>query len=266
MDTFRLSATVDRQSAPRVLLVGHPTAHAATTAVALKASGMDVEIAATMTEAIYLLTRFHPGVALLYAEEGSPAGLDRIALVAQGGDCGVILVLAEDSDAARVGGLDAGADDVVNSRIHSRELVARTRAVHRRATRGQQVALMPDPPPQVGIDAAHRCLVGRNGERTALSEAEFIALETLLDADGAPVSREWLGRLALKRLPHPEDRSVDQLVLKLRRKLAAVGASERTILSARRQGYVITDPSRFRSLAPVAAERHHVTPLARVGG
>jgi hypothetical protein len=39
------------------------------------------------------------------------------------------------------------------------------------------------------------------------------------------------------------------LVLKLRRKLSASGAAERTILSARRQGYVIPDPSLFRVAA-----------------
>ena len=265
MDTFRLSVTPERQSAPRVLLVGHPTALAAGAAMAVKSVGMDVEIAATMTEAIYLLTRFHPAVVLLYAEDADPDGMDRIPPLAQGGDSGVILVLAEDSDAARIAGLDAGADDVVGPNTPPRELVARTRAVHRRVTRGQ-TTLLPEPPPQVGIDPAHRCLVGRQGERTALSEAEFIALETLLDADGAPVSREWLGRLALKRLPHPEDRSVDQLVLKLRRKLASVGASERTILSARRQGYVIADPARFRSVAPVAVARDRNVTMARIGG
>ena len=63
------------------------------------------------------------------------------------------------------------------------------------------------------------------------------------------MSRDWLGRAALKRALHADDRSVDQLVLKLRRKLSAGGAPERTILSARRQGYVIPDPSLFRVAA-----------------
>ncbi len=264
MDRVHLSATPEHPAVPRVLLVGHPTALAATAAVALRAAGMDVEIAATMTEAVYLLTRFHPGVVLLYAEGAAPTELERLPLLAQGGDTGVILVLAEDGEAARIAGLDAGADDAVGPATLPRELVARTRAVHRRVVRGQ-ASLPVEPPPQIGIDTAHRCLVGRHGERTTLSEAEFVALETLLDADGAPVSREWLGRLALKRLPHPEDRSVDQLVLKLRRKLVSVGASERTILSARRQGYVIADPTRFRSLTPALAARAPTEALARVG-
>ena len=79
---------------------------------------------------------------------------------------------------------------------------------------------MATPTTQIVLDQAHRCLIGLSGEQTPLSEAEFTALETLLDADGAPVSRDWLGRVALKRPLHADDRSVDQLVLKLRRKLA----------------------------------------------
>ena len=259
MEHARFAATPDRQSSPRVLLVGHPTTLAATAAAALQAAGMEVEIAASMTESVYLLGRFHPGVALLYADGAAPSGLERIPLLGQGGDSGVIVMLAQDSEAARVATLDAGADDVVRVTLSPRELAARVRALNRRVMHGLG-GVAGEVAPQVGIAPAHRCLIGRHGERAPLSEAEFIALETLLDADGAPVSREWLGRLALKRLPHPEDRSVDQLVLKLRRKLAVVGASERTILSARRQGYVIADPSRFRSVAPASAEteREHV--------
>lgn len=238
----------DRQTLPRVLLAGYAPSLAASAARVLQAAGMEVEIAASVSEATYLIDRFHPDVVM--AQVAHAAGFDPLPPLGKGGDVGVIAVLAADNESARVAALDGGADDVVAASVPPRELAARVRALHRRLGHG----LAAEAAPQVGVDPAHRCLIGRQGARMPLSEAEFIALETLLDADGAPVSREWLGRLALKRLPHPEDRSVDQLVLKLRRKLAAVGASERAILSARRQGYVIADPSRFRSLAPLAAE------------
>jgi len=260
METMDPAAPPDREALPQVLLVGYPTALAAAAAMVLKAAGMEVEIAATEPEAAYMLERFRPGVVLLHAEGAAAAWIGHISAYLHSTEAAVIVVLAEDGEAPRVAALDAGADDVVPADVPPRELVARLRALHRRTTRGTS-SLAPTISPEVGIDTAHRCLVGRMGERSPLSEAEFIALETLLDADGAPVSREWLGRLALKRLPHPEDRSVDQLVLKLRRKLVAVGASERTILSARRQGYVIADPTRFRSLlaAPADVERERLT-------
>jgi DNA-binding response OmpR family regulator len=247
MDPSRFALPPESRVTPRVLLVGHPAPLAARLAAALRGDAADVEIAANEAEALLLLERFHPSVVLLHATTLRPATPAMIAPLARAGGCGVIVLLADDNEAARIAGLDAGADDVVSVGAADAELAARVRAVHRRV--GRAVVLAHEPAGQILLEPAHRCLVGAGGARTALSEAEFIALETLLDADGAAVSREWLGRVALKRPLHSEDRSVDQLVLKLRRKLVAAGASERIILSARRQGYVIADPSRFRNIA-----------------
>lgn len=263
MDLTRLAIPSDPPAPPRVLLVETPTPLAAALAAALTATGMEVESAASHAEALLLLGRSHPGVVLLHAGVAeSPA---RIALLAQGGDCGVIVVLDSDAEAARIEMLDRGADDVLTPWAPVGEIAARVRALHRRVVR-TQTPIAYEAPGAILLDPAHRCVLGPQGDRTALSEAEFVALETLLDADGAPVSRDWLGRVALKRPLHSEDRSVDQLVLKLRRKLAAAGASERTILSARRHGYVITDPSRFRSIGATAAESSGPHPLVRAAG
>jgi DNA-binding winged helix-turn-helix (wHTH) protein len=70
--------------------------------------------------------------------------------------------------------------------------------------------------------------------------------------------------VALKRPLHAEDRSVDQLVLKLRRKLTSHGASERVILSVRRQGYVISDSTMFHSLPHHQAEDREPAGALRV--
>jgi len=164
------------------------------------------------------------------------------------------VVTANGDEASRVDGLDRGADDYLVKPVPMRELAARIRALYRRLTRSEFRPAVPATT-QIVLDQAHRCLIALSGEQTPLSEAEYTALETLLDADGAPVSRDWLGRVALKRPLHADDRSVDQLVLKLRRKLAASGAAERTILSARRQGYVIPDPSMFRVAVPAGGGR-----------
>jgi DNA-binding response OmpR family regulator len=268
MDSIRFAVTSDTHGPPhglpRVLLTEHPTQFAAALATTLRAAGMEVEIAASQAEAVRLLDRFQPAIVLLHAEGPPATWLDRIPTLSHGGDCGVIVILAEDSPMARIDGLNRGADDVISRDVPPGELAARVRAVLRRVQRSSAL-LGYEPPSQVVLDPAHRCLIGSQGERTLLSEAEFVALETLLDADGAPVSREWLGRVALKRPLHSEDRSVDQLVLKLRRKLAASGASERTILSARRQGYVIPDPSRFRSIAPLPQSADNRQPLVGAG-
>ena len=248
MDTTSLYHATDAQVHPRVLIVEDIAPVAAAVAAALRASGNVVELAATAMDAVDRKASFRPDIVLLDLNLPDMNGLDLIERFARDADCGLIVVTANGDETARVEGLDRGADDYLVKPVPMRELAARIRALYRRLTRAE---VRPAPPPstQIVLDQAHRCLIGLAGEHTPLSEAEFTALETLLDADGAPVSRDWLGRVALKRPLHADDRSVDQLVLKLRRKLSASGAPERTILSARRQGYVIPDPSLFRVAA-----------------
>ncbi len=246
MDTTSLYAAGDTQVQPRVLIVEDIAPVAAAVAAALRGSGMAVELAASGMDAMERKAVFRPDIVLLDLQLPDMNGLDLVERFARDGDCGLIVVTANGDEAARVEGLDRGADDYLVKPVPMRELAARIRALYRRLTRAEIRPSAPSSSSQIVLDQAHRCLIGLNGEQTPLSEAEFTALETLLDADGAPVSRDWLGRVALKRPLHADDRRVDQLVLKLRRKLSASGAAERTILSARRQGYVIPDPSLFR--------------------
>jgi DNA-binding response OmpR family regulator len=245
MDTTTLYQPADTLMLPRVLIVEDIAPVAAAVAASLRSSGIVVELASTGMEAVERKASFRPDIVLLDLQLPDMNGLDLVERFAREGDCGLIVVTANGDEAARVDGLDRGADDYLVKPVPMRELAARIRALYRRLTR-RDMRAAPPMTTQIVLDQAHRCLIGLSGGQTALSEAEFTALETLLDADGAPVSRDWLGRVALKRPLHPDDRSVDQLVLKLRRKLASSGASERTILSARRQGYVIPDPTLFR--------------------
>ena len=245
MDTTSLYQPADTLMLPRVLIVEDIAPVAAAVAAGLRSSGIVVELASTGMEAVERKADFRPDIVLMDLQLPDMNGLELVERFAREGDCGLIVVTANGDEAARVDVLDRGADDYLVKPVPMRELAARIRALYRRLTRRDMQA-PPAMSTQIVLDQAHRCLIGLSGGQTALSEAEFTALETLLDADGAPVSRDWLGRVALKRPLHPDDRSVDQLVLKLRRKLASSGASERTILSARRQGYVIPDPTLFR--------------------
>ena len=244
MDITSLYGAMENRLQPRVLIVGHLAPLATAVEAVLRASGMVTTVAATDAEAFELTASFRPDVVLLDLQLPDAGGLDLVERFARAGAWGLIVMSADGDESARVEGLERGADDYLVKPVPMRELAARVRALHRRLTRHDVRAATTAT--HILLDPAHRNLIGLSGGSILLSEAEFTALETLLDADGAPVSREWLGRVALKRPLHADDRSVDQLVLKLRRKLAMCGAAERTILSARRQGYVIPDPSRFR--------------------
>jgi DNA-binding response OmpR family regulator len=257
MDTSSLYNAADSRAQPHVLVIDHVVLTASAMASALLGAGMRVESATTGLDAVERKAICNPEIVLLDLQLPDVRGFDLVERFARDGDCGLILVSADADEAARVEGLDRGGDDFIVKPVPLRELAARIRALYRRLKRIDQrrSALPPSPATaatRIVLDPAHRCVIGVRGELTPLSEAEFTALETLVDADGAPVSRDWLGRVALKRPLHADDRSVDQLMLKLRRKLSASGAADRTILSARRQGYVIPDPSLFRVSASQA--------------
>jgi DNA-binding response OmpR family regulator len=228
----------------RVLIVEDTPTVAAAIQGGLHQAGMATELAQTGAEAIQRKDEFAPEIVLIDLGLPDVSGFELIKRFAESGDCGVIVVTANGEERTRIEGLDTGADDYVVKPVRVRELAARIRALHRRMGRPGDRA-----PGIITVDRARRCVIGPDGKRSVLTEAELAALETLLDAEGASVSREWLSKVALKRQLHDDDRSVDQLMLKLRRKLAVHGASDRTILSVRRQGYVISDSTQFRSRA-----------------
>ena len=247
----------------RVLVVEDVRTVAISVQAVLIQAGMEVEIAETGAEAWERKQEFRPDIALIDLGLPDVEGFDLVERFATPGDCGIILVTANDEESARVMALETGADDYMVKPAPARELVARIHALHRRLHRPQSDRMM-----RIYIDPSQRCLIGATGERTSLTEAEMSALDTLLDAGGVSVSREWLSRIALKRPLHADDRSVDQLVMKLRRKLASQGASERVILSARRQGYVIADPSLFRAIprpTPANSNTVHLNGTESVG-
>lgn len=229
----------------RVLLVEDMPTVAEMMKIHLLAAGFEVVHTLTGAEAIAEKSRFRPDVALIDLELPDVNGIELVERFAGEGDCGVIVVTANDATATRVAGLETGADDYVVKPVAGSELAARIRAVHRRMNKPAAARAQ-----RIQVDAAQRSLMGMDGKRILLTEAEMSALETMLDAAGNSVSRDWLSRVALKRPLHADDRAVDQLVMKLRRKLNEAGASERVILSARRQGYTIADPGLFHLLHP----------------
>ncbi len=226
----------------RVLVVEDVATIAAMIESALRAAGMDTLCAGTNDAALAARESFRPEVVLLDLSLPDGSGMALVAPFVSDGS-GVIVVTASTAESERVAALDIGADDYVVKPVLLHELAARIRAVHRRL---QGRSVQGDRSARMGVDLAGRRLIAPDGGTSDLTEAEALALESLLEGAGTAVSREWLSRVALRRQLHDEDRSVDQLVLKLRRKLSALGCPERTILSVRRQGYVISDPGIFK--------------------
>ena len=135
----------------------------------------------------------------------------------------VILLTAMAEDTDRIVGLEVGADDYVTKPFNPRELLARIKAVIRRAR-----SLPPDKEPlpartyrfdRWSLDTGRRELVDEAGVVTPLSSGEFRLLVALLERPGMVLSRDQLLDLTRGRSATPFDRAVDNQVSRLRRKI-----------------------------------------------
>jgi phosphate regulon transcriptional regulator PhoB len=145
----------------------------------------------------------------------------------------IIMLTAKTDEVDRVVGLEMGADDYVAKPFSPKELVARVRAVLRRARPGEPVR--PLTVGGVSLDVA-RHLVTVEGRPVELTPKEFDLLHALLDAAGRVLSREYLlNRVwGYARADEIESRTVDVHIRRLRAKL---GAEERRIATIKGVGY-----------------------------
>ena len=134
----------------------------------------------------------------------------------------MLTALAEETD--RIIGLEMGADDYVTKPFAPRELLARIKAVLRRA---QSLPHRPGAAAPLGLlrfdrwlfDPAARELLDEAGTVVPLSTGEFLLLSALLQHPGLVLSRDQLLDLTRGREAAPFDRSVDNQVSRLRKKL-----------------------------------------------
>ncbi len=173
---------------------------------------------------------------LVLLDLGLP-GLDGLrvlrALRSRGDDVPVLVLTAQAGESARVQGLDLGADDYLGKPYSILEVLARVRALLRRAkpTAPARRYLQSGP---FRIDLLLK-RVSRKGQDLQLSHREFLILETLLARPGRTFSRRELLNLAWRADARPTPRTVDAHIAGLRRKL---GDSPRPwIVTAEGEGY-----------------------------
>jgi DNA-binding response OmpR family regulator len=151
----------------------------------------------------------------------------------------VIMLTARTSEQDRVGGLGEGADDYLVKPFAAAELLARIRAVLRRALQRSDLVSSVVEVGDLRVNPLNRA-VSHRGVPLELTPTEFTILEVLLRAVGRIVSRNELASVLYQRESTPYERSLDVHVSHLRRKLEAVGWN--AIRTVRGQGYIcVTD-------------------------
>ena len=155
----------------------------------------------------------------------------------------ILMLTGRHEEADRVMGLELGADDYLTKPFSTRELLARIRALLRRA---QAQASVADAMARVRayrfagweLNVGLRRLKNPGGEAVDLTNGEFSLLAAFLASPQRTLSRDQL--LELSRLHNAEvyDRSIDVQILRLRRKIEADPAHPRFIVTQRGAGYV----------------------------
>ena len=165
------------------------------------------------------------------------SGLDVLKKVRLTSAVPVIMLTARGDDVDRIIGLEFGADDYLPKPFNPRELVARIKAILRRAqpqSEDSEVLELGE----IRLDSrTHKAGVNQN--ELQLTGTEFEILKCLLETPGKVVNKEYLSERALGRRLLPYDRSVDTHISNLRGKLEKAGNRNETIQNQRGVGYLL---------------------------
>jgi two-component system, OmpR family, response regulator len=173
---------------------------------------------------------------------GEP-GLDFARWLRTQSDVPIVMLTAMGEETDRIIGLELGADDYVPKPFNPRELLARIRAVLRRA--GDNAGPRHDngarPLHFAGwtLEPARRRLLNPEGVEVALTGGEYDLLLALVERANRVLTRDMLLDLLRGRQAGPFDRAIDVAISRLRRKLEDDGRNAQLIKTVRGGGYVL---------------------------
>jgi two-component system OmpR family response regulator len=155
---------------------------------------------------------------------------------------GIIILTGRGETVDRIIGLEMGADDYLPKPFHLRELLARVKAVLRRA-HDRTAETLHSARSRVqfagwNLDLSSRELLSPNGEEVRLTTGEFDLLSAFVNNANQVLSRDRLLDLARNREAGPFDRTIDVQVGRLRRKLESDPDDPHIIKSVRGAGYL----------------------------
>lgn len=234
-------------SALKVLLVDDEPSIREPLAAFLRRECFDVDEAPDAAEARSLVSMRRYDIALLDVMMPGEDGLSLARFLVGSQDLPVIMLTAKTEETDRVIGLELGADDYVAKPFSPRELSARIKAVLRRGARAQveeraEAYIFDD----LTLELATQRLVGRDGDEIILTGGEFKLLQVLAERAGRVVNRDDLLELTQNRRADVFDRSVDNQVSRLRKKIERDPASPNLVKTIRGGGYSLAAKVRTR--------------------
>ncbi len=171
------------------------------------------------------------------------SGLDLARWMRTQSDVPIVMLTAMGEETDRIIGLELGADDYVPKPFNPRELLARIRAVLRRA--GDGAGQRPEPGARAlrfagwTLEPARRRLLNQEEAEVALTGGEYDLLLALVERANRVLTRDMLLDLLRGRQAGPFDRAIDVAISRLRRKLEDDGRNAQLIKTVRGGGYVL---------------------------
>jgi DNA-binding response OmpR family regulator len=206
----------------------------------LEAAGYECRLSADGGSALADLAQLRPALVML--DLGLPGidGLEVTRRIRRDSDVPILMVTARSGESDKLLGLEIGADDYITKPFSVAELVARVRALLRRSSGAltERVLELGD----LRVDPGRRT-VERGGESIALTTLEFDLLYFLVSRPGRVFSREALMEHVWGSDRVVDDRSIDSLVSRLRRKLEPDLAKPRYLQTVWGAGYRFTEPA-----------------------
>lgn len=229
----------------RVLIVEDEESMATPLAFLLEREGFVPTIANTGPDGLAQFERTGADIVLLDLMLPGMSGIEVFKAMRARSEVPIIMVTARDSELDRVMGLELGADDYVTKPYSARELIARIRAVLRRADTdldpGQSESFAPDRlecgPIQMDVDRHH---VKVRGEPVALPLKEFHLLEYLLRHAGRVLTRDQLIATVWGADYVGDTKTLDVHVKRLRSKIELDPRQPQQIVTVRGVGYKLT--------------------------
>jgi DNA-binding response OmpR family regulator len=181
-------------------------------------------------------------LALLDINMPGDDGLTLAREIRGSGNAGIIMLTANTDDLDKIVGLEVGADDYVTKPYNPRELLARVKAVLRRAkqsgdggtaTLGREVQMG-----RCRLNLDSHKLFEPDGAEVPLTAMEYDLLRTFAEHPRRVLTRDQLLDLAHNKDMEPFDRSIDTRITRIRRKIEPDPAKPDCIRTVRGAGYV----------------------------
>ncbi|GAB3118714.1 response regulator transcription factor [Novispirillum itersonii] len=222
-----------------ILVVEDDPATLALLSAFLKEAGYAVSTAATAEAMRQAMARAAVDLILLDLNLPDADGVQLAVSVRRQSRVPIIMVTARAQPRDRITGLELGADDYVTKPFHPRELVARVRNVlGRMAPRAEASGSVLYRFSGWEMDLLWRKLVSPQGETITMTATEFDLLAVLVARAGQPLTRDQLLEATGEPGRDVNDRSIDTLVSRIRRKLGDTrGSGPRLIETCHGHGY-----------------------------